>query len=153
MPEAKGRSVKIRGRAVLADKFKRHVEVAGPDYEYGVKNPVRTWIEEFEAAVSAIQEGMRKAAEELRFLAGAKRVGQKKWADNTGRKGPARWRDETPKRADEWHREFNPFAEELEKLVLEAKGPKGDPRNVDIRVKPVVSALVKKKREIRGLGT
>lgn len=143
--------MKVRGRAVLAQKFKRHVEAAGPDYEYGVKNPVRVWLEEFEAAKEAIKEGMKKAAEEERFLAGAERVGQKKWAEQTARKGPARWTDETPKRAEHWQKEFDPFASALEALVLEAKGPKGDPRNVDIRVKPVVKALVEKKRELRGL--
>jgi hypothetical protein len=145
------RVVKTRPIEALKEKFRKRVSAAGPDYEYGVKNPLRVWLEEFENAKEAIKAGMSAAAAEERFLMGAKRVGQRKWAENTARKGPGRWTAETPARADAWSSEFKHFADELSKLVLEPKGPKGDPANIDKRVKPVVEALVKKKKELRGL--
>lgn len=148
-----GRRIVIRPVSKLKEKFKKRVEAAGPDYEFGVKNPKRTWLEEFIAVAETIKEAIKAMAEEYRFKHGAERVGQKKWADNTGRKGPARWRDETPKRSDEWEKEWSPFKETIEALVFEAKKPRGDPANVDKRVKPIVDALVKKRKELRGIKT
>lgn len=146
-----GRSIRIRPPSKLKEKFKKRVEGAGPDYEFGVKNPLRTWLDEFVSVAEMIKEALKKMADEERFKGGAQRVGQKKWADNTARKGPARWRDETPKSSDTWEKEWSPYHGELSALVLEAKKPRGDPMNIDNRVKPVVGALVNKKKELRGI--
>jgi hypothetical protein len=148
-----GRKIVIRPVSKLKEKFKKRVEAAGPDYEFGVKNPLRTWLEEFTAVAETIKEALKQMAEEERFKHGAERVGQKKWLDNTGRKGPARWREETPKRSDEWEKEWTPFKDEIEKVVLEMKKPRGDPANIDKRVKPIVDALVRKRKELRGVKT
>ncbi|MEM2446273.1 MAG: hypothetical protein QW734_06415 [Candidatus Bathyarchaeia archaeon] len=143
------RSIKIRPVEELRKKFKKRIEVSAPEYEAGITSPLRNWLDEFESASDAIADALRKVAEDKTFLLGAKRVGQKKWHENVKRKGPARWRDETPKRDTEWAAGFKPFHEELSKIVLARKRPKGDPANIDERVKPVVQALRKRKEEER----
>ena len=143
--------IKIRPRDKLAERFKKKVTEAAPDYEFGVKNPKKGWLEQFLDAADVIAEALRKVAELQLFAKGAERVGQRKWSENTGRKGPVRWKDETPKSADAWKAGFEPFASALDGFVLEKKRPKGDPYNIDVRVKPVVSALVNKKLELRGI--
>jgi hypothetical protein len=66
------------------------------------------------------------------------------------RKGVPRWKDETPKSADTYGSEVSDFFSVLESLALEKKRRKGDPANVDGRVKPIVKALHEKKRQLRG---
>ncbi|MEM2272304.1 MAG: hypothetical protein QXP56_06545 [Archaeoglobaceae archaeon] len=143
------RSIKIRPVEEIRKKFKKRIEVSAPEYEAGVTSPLRSWLEEFRGVSDAIAEALRRVAEEKTFLQGAERVGQKKWHENVKRKGPARWRDETPRRDAEWAAGFKPFAEELSRIVLEKRRPKGDPANIDNRVKPVVGALRRKKEEER----
>ena len=145
--------IRVRSRERAKEKFRKRVEVAAPDYEYGVRNPRYDWLERFSAAADAIAEALRKAAEEKRHLAGAQRAGTKRWQDQTSRKGVPRWRDETPKAADLWRSAFEDFASELERLALSPRRPKGDPANIDLRVKPVVEALRRKKLELRGVKT
>jgi len=145
--------IRVKSRERAKDKFKRRVEVAAPDYEFGVKNPRHDWLERFSSVADAVAEALRKVAEEKRHLAGAQRAGSKKWQDRASRKGVPRWREETPKAADAWRSAFEDFASELERLVLEPRRPRGDPANVDLRVKPVVEALRKKKLELRGIKT
>jgi len=147
---AEGRSIKIRPVENLKEKFVKRVSVAGPDYEAGVKQPLRVWLDEFRNASDAIAEGLRQVAETKRFLTGAERKGQGGWSNPTVRKGPPRWRDETPKSGDSYKEGFKPFHEVLSSLVLEKKRPKGDPANVDARVKPIATNLHDKKLELRG---
>jgi len=143
--------IRVRSRERAREKFRRRTEIAAPDYEFGVKNPRYDWLERFSSVADSIAEALRKVAEEKRHLAGAQRAGSKKWQDNTSRKGVPRWRDETPKAADSWRSAFEDFASELERLALAPRRPRGDPANVDLRVKPVVDALRRKKLELRGI--
>jgi len=145
--------IRVRSRERAKEKFRKRVEVAAPDYEFGVRNPRYDWLERFSSVVDAIAEALRRALEERRHLAGAQRAGTKKWQDRAARKGVPRWRDETPKAADNWRSAFEEFASELERLALPPKRPKGDPANVDLRVKPVIEALRRKKLELRGVKT
>ena len=145
--------IRVRSRERAKEKFRKRVEVAAPDYEFGVKNPRYDWLERFSSVADAVAEALRRAVEEKRHLAGAQRAGSKKWQDNASRKGVPRWRDETPKAADSWRSAFEDFASELERLALAPRRPKGDPANVDLRVKPVVEALRRKKLELRGVKT
>jgi len=143
--------IRIRPREKLKERFVKKVREAIPDYEFGIKNPKKNWLEEFLAAAEMIADAIRKMAEEKRFAKGAERVGQAKWAGNTARKGPDRWKTETPQSGDSWRSGYEPFASALEGLVIGPKRPKGDPYNIDVCVKPVVGTLINKKLELRGI--
>jgi hypothetical protein len=134
----------------VQEKFRKRVEVAGPDYEFGVKNPLRDWEAEYVDAVDRIHEGLREAIEQGRLAGGVKRRGVAFWKGRASRKGPPRWRDETPKSADTFATEISDFLSTIAATALEKKKRKGDPANIEGRVKPIVQALRNKKLEKRG---
>jgi hypothetical protein len=142
--------VRIRPIDRAREKFRARVTVARPDYEFGIRNPRTRWDEAYEAAWERIKEGIMEALAKALFLGGVKRKGHGFWADRVSRKGPGRWADETPKAADVWFTGFKPFADVLAALMIGAKRRKGDPANIDNRVKPIVQALRSKKEELRG---
>jgi hypothetical protein len=143
--------VKVKPVDRAKEKFRARVTVARPDYEFGIKNPKVRWDEAFEEAWERIKEGIMEAINKGLVVGGVRRKGHGFWADRVGRKGPGRWADETPKAADGWAGGFKPFADVLATVVVEKKKRKGDPANIDGRVKPVVQALRTKKEELRGV--
>jgi len=134
----------------VQEKFKKRVEVSAPDYEFRVKNPLRDWEAEYLDALERIVGGLREAIEQNRLGGGVKRRGLAFWKNRTSRKGPPRWRDETPKSADTYGSEVADFLSAIGATALEKKKRKGDPANVDGRVKPIVANLRAKKLEKRG---
>ncbi len=141
-----GRTPKVPSAEDVRKKFLKRVKVAGPDYEFRVNNPLRDWLEEFKAAKERIKEGLTEMAEEERFVKHAeKKGGTERWKSRTTRKGPSRWKDETPRQADEFKNEIAPYLEEIARTPLGEKRKKGDPANVDARVKPIVIRLHAKK--------
>jgi len=142
--------VKVKPIDRAKEKFRARVTVARPDYEFGIKNPKTRWDEAFEEAWERIKEGIMEAISKGLFIGGVRRKGHSFWADRVSRKGPGRWADETPKAADGWAAGFKPFADVLATVIVGAKRRKGDPANIDNRVKPVVQALRSKKEELRG---
>jgi hypothetical protein len=142
--------VKIKNLEQARKVFKKRVEGAGPEYEFGITNPRERWDVGYESAIQRITEGIREAIEKGLLLGGVKRKGHGHWSLRTQRKGPSRWKDETPKSDGAWYDGFKPFADALAALVLEMKRRKGDPFNIDARTKPVVFTLRKRKEELRG---
>jgi hypothetical protein len=145
--------VKTKGVSVAKAKFKARTEIAGPDYETGVKSPRINWDEGYEQAWERIKEGLREALEHNTPLGGVKRKGHAFWSARVLRKGVSRWKEETPKAADTYAAEVADFFSVLESLTLEKKRKKGDLANVDGRVKPIVKALHEKKLQLRGYTT
>lgn len=141
---------KIKSVSVAKSRFQKRVQVAAPDYEAGISAPRYDWLEEFKSAWERIRSGLQEAIEEGRIPGGAERRGTAYWQARTKRKGPPRWREETPKAADTWESEVKPFFETIAAVPLEAKRKKGDPANIEGRVKPIVQALYMKKKELRG---
>lgn len=142
--------VKVRSLKIAREKFRKRTETASPYYEAGTKAPKKPWSQAMEEVNEAIKEGLRKAIDSDLILGGVKRVGDTGWSEPIKEKGIKNWREWTPKSDDEWEKGFSPFAEELERVTLEARRPKGDPANVDNRVKPIVAALRRKKLALRG---
>jgi hypothetical protein len=142
--------VKTKGVARAKERFKARVQIAGPEYELGIKSPRTNWDEGYADAWDRIKEGIREAIEAGIPLGGVKRKGHAFWSSRVIRKGVPRWKDETPKSADTYGSEVSDFFSVLESLALEKKRRKGDPANVDGRVKPIVKALHEKKRQLRG---
>jgi hypothetical protein len=144
-------TAKVKPHDIGKTRFRKRVETASPDYELGIKQTPRSWLDEFTDAADRIQEGLRMAADQLLFLKGAQRVGNKKWLERTLRKGPARYRDEAPKSADTWLNEVKDFLNEIGNIPLEKKKRKGDPANVIGRVVPIATRLHKLRLQKRGV--
>ncbi|MBA7556020.1 hypothetical protein ES705_48714 [subsurface metagenome] len=125
----------------VVDKWKRRVAVAGPDYEYGIKNPKRPWAASAIAAEDLQAEGSRRAIDDKMYVKGIKRVGDEKWREMAEKKGPNRFR-EGVNLAEPYYREgVEPYLNALSRLELPGPWPKGDPRNITERVGLIASTL------------
>jgi len=144
-------TAKVKPPAVGKARFLKRVKVAAPDYEQGLKQTPRVWLDEFIEAGDRIQEGIREMVEQMLFIKGAQRVGQKKWQERALRKGPKRYADETPQAADTWENEVRDFLNEIPNIPLEKKKRKGDPANVTGRVTPIATRLHQLKLIKRGI--
>jgi hypothetical protein len=143
--------VKVKNLERAKKKFKEAVSRAGPFYEAGILDPREDLVKAVEERKEAMHESLKDAIENDLIFGGLKRRGFGFWQERARTKGAHRWKDETHKRDDDWKTGFDPYAGTLIALVLEKKGRKGDSANVVKRVGAVVDALVKKKRELRGV--
>jgi hypothetical protein len=67
--------VKTKGVARAKERFKARVQIAGPEYELGIKSPRTNWDEGYADAWDRIKEGIREAIEAGIPLGGVKRKG------------------------------------------------------------------------------
>ncbi len=125
----------------VVDKWKRRVDVAGPDYEYGIRNPKKPWAAAAIAAEALQEEGVRAAIADKMYVKGIKRVGDEKWRDMAEKKGPRRFREGVGLALDYYREGIAPYLEALRRLELPGPFPKGDPRNVTERVGLIASTL------------
>jgi hypothetical protein len=107
-----------------------------------------------EAAISDEAEELWKekvveAAEKRRRKARLEKVSEEEWRSLAANLGAKRIKESLEGRIDKWAANWKPYAEALANTELEPKT--ADPEeNIDRRVKPVVKALVNKKKEILG---
>jgi len=139
--------VAIKPLDVIVDKWKRRASIAGPDYEAGVRAPKEDWATATAGAEDAWEGGVQAAVAEKRFMKGATKAGTAKWQRKAIELGVKRYPEGVNVAVDDYKAGFGPFAEEISKVTLPERGPKGDPRNIE-RVKVIADALHKKKLEL-----
>lgn len=140
---------KVKAMDRISQKWIRQSQASQPEYEAGVQNPRKQWAEATAAAENSYKAGVVKAANEGRFGQGVRKAGNSKWQENTLSKGPSRWTQGISLAQNNYEKGFAPYRAALEGLTLPARGPKGDPNNIQ-RVAAVANALYKKKQELRG---
>lgn len=64
---------------MVVEKFRRRISGAGPDYRYGIENPIRPWVEGYAASSERMKQELSKALAEGRHLKGAREKGQQRW--------------------------------------------------------------------------
>ena len=132
-----------------AAKWIRQASTSGPEYEAGIQNPRRSWMEATSAAESNYEQGVNKAIASKRFGKGVAKAGDAKWKKNSLEKGPRRWIEGISVSEEAYKRGFAPYRTALEGLTLPARGPKGDPKNIN-RVAAVAKKLHDTKLELAG---
>ena len=123
-----------------SDKWVRRAGVASEDYKKGVENPRRSWAESASAAEASYKAGVVSAANAGRYGKGVKAAGDSKWKEMAITKGPGRFAEGVAIGKDDWQKGFAPYHSTLNSLKLPARGPKGDPKNLQ-RVVAVANAL------------
>ena len=118
-------------------------------YEDGVRNPRKDWAKNTAAAANAYASGVQAAVSSGRFAKGVTRAGTAKWQANAIEKGPGRWAEGIRLSQSAYERGFAPYRTVLENLTLPARGPVGDPSNIN-RVKVIAEALHKKRLQMHG---
>jgi len=141
---------KIRSAKEIAEKWGRVTPGRAPDYEYGVKNPKADWEAGALKAKDAWSEGVTSAVQEDRFAKGVKKATTAKWQKRAIEKGVPRWPQGVRLGLPDYEAGFTPFAEEIARIELPPRFPKGDPRNLE-RVAAIATALHQLKRKIKGI--
>ena len=136
---------KIRGNP--ADKWARRAGVAGDDYAEGVQNPRRGWAAAATAAENNWQQGVQQAASRKAFSKGVNQAGDARWQQKSLSKGVQRYAPGVSEAKADYASRVAPYLDTIRNLQLPARGPKGDPRNLE-RVSVIARALHEKK--VRG---
>lgn len=134
----------------ISSKWSRVAQQSQQAYEEGVQNPRRDWAENTAKAANNYAAGVQAAISNKRFEKGVAAAGNSKWQAAALEKGPARWAEGVRLGQSNYERGFAPYRTVIENTNLPARGPVGDPANIN-RVKVVADALHKEKlRRIGG---
>ena len=130
----------IKSSTAAASKWKRRSETAQGEYEEGVRSPRTGWAQATAASEKAYEAGVQAAIGRKAFGAGVKNAGDTKWQQNALAKGPARYTQGVGLAENAYEAGFAPYRQVISNLNLPARGPKGDPTNIQ-RVAAVAKAL------------
>lgn len=123
-----------------AEKFERRASQSGQDYEQGVQQSSDS--EQQQATLDAVdswEQGIQEAIGEGRFEAGVRNP-NKSWQDASLSVGSSRFTQGASQAGDTWQQGFSPFADTLENLSLQPRGPRGSSANFE-RSREVGEAL------------
>lgn len=134
----------------ISEKWARVVQVSQPDYEAGVRNPRADWAAQTAAAAPNFAAGVQKAITEKRFERGVTSAGTARWQERSLLVGPGRWLEGVQVSRNQYERGFEPYRQVIENVTLPARGPKGDPKNIQ-RVAAIAKALHDEK--LKRIGT
>lgn len=123
-----------------SDKWARRSSVAGVDYQFGVQNPRRPWVDASLSAEANYRAGVTAAANAGRFAAGIKSAGEEKWRGRSVKVGPGRFAEGVAVAKPDWEQGFKPYQEVISSVSLPPRGPKGSPQNLQ-RVQAIATAL------------
>ena len=114
-----------------AEKFERRAGNAGTDYETGVSGVSDS--EQQAATLDSAdnwETGVQDAIAEGRFQTGVENP-NKSWQEASLETGRSRFTQGASNAGDTWTEGFSPFADVLESLDLEPRGPRGSGANYD----------------------
>lgn len=114
------------------------------EFEDGVRSPKKDWAKQTAAASESYKAGVTQAIAKGSFEKGVNRAGTSGWQEATLAKGVGRWGPGVALAQEKYQRGFEPYRNAIERLVLPARGPRGDPRNI-ARVTAVAETLRKVK--------
>jgi len=132
--------VQVSDLSTSAEKFERRASQAGQDYQTGVQSVSDS--EQQSATLEAVdswEQGIQEAISEGRFQDGVNNP-NKSWQDASLEVGQSRFTQGASQAGDTWQSAFSPFADTLESLNLQPRGPRGSAANFE-RSRAVGEAL------------
>jgi len=135
--------VKTRGIDQTTKKWKARVDVAGPDYEAGVKDPKEDWATQALEAERIYEEAIKAAIAKKLFGKGVSAAGTEKWKTKTIEKGVRRWPEGVAVASPDYAKGMKDVLDTIETVKLPPRYPAGDPRNLE-RVKAITTAIHEK---------
>ena len=139
----------IKSLDQISAKWARVSQGSQQSYEDGVKSPRASWAQNTAAAEGNYEKGVQASIARKSFGKGVKKAGDDKWQKNTLEKGPARWSQGIGLAQNAYQEGFSPYASVISATTLPARGPKGDPANIQ-RVAVMAKALHDKKLQLKG---
>ena len=140
---------KIKDSATINEKWKRRAGNAQQEYAEGVSNPRADWAAQTAAAEQAYEQGVQAAIGRKSFGKGVRKTGSEGWQRAALQKGPSRYSQGVTDSGDAYASGFAPYQQVIASTSLPARGPKGDPKNIN-RVTIMAKALHAKKLELQG---
>lgn len=141
-------ALKLKSISEITTKWMRRAAASGPDYEAGVRSPKEDWASETTAAKAAYEAGVADAIGRDAFVKGVREAGTEKWQRKTLAVGPARYPTGVAAAESDYNAGFGPYRDAIERIVLPARGRRGDPANIE-RVRAIADALYKQKVGVR----
>lgn len=132
--------VTVKDLGQSADKFERRAGQAGQDYEQGVQ--ATSDQEQQSATLDAVdtwEQGVQQAINNGTFQSGVQNP-NKSWQQASLEVGSGRFTQGASQAGNTWREAFSPFADTLEGLSLQPRGPRGSESNFD-RSRQVGQAL------------
>ena len=132
--------VQVTNLSTAADKFERRAGQAGQDYEQGVSEVSDS--EQQSATLDATdnwEQGVQDAIAEGRFAEGVSNP-SRSWQEAALSLGSSRFTQGASQAGDVWQQSFSEFADVLEGLNLQPRGPRGSSANFE-RSRQVGEAL------------
>lgn len=136
-------AVQIKDMGSITKKWLDRAGSASGVYADGVANPLRSWEINTKASEAAFKAGVTASLSKGSWLKGLSGK-QEKWSRNAVNKGAARYSGGVAGASDDYNKGFEPYRAVIAGLTLTARGPKGDPVNLN-RVAQVAKALHDKK--------
>jgi hypothetical protein len=133
----------------ISEKWLRMSSASQADYQAGIENPRVSWETATAASENSYKAGVTAAANAGRFGRGVKKAGNAKWQDGARTKGVARWAEGIRLAQSRYEAGFSPYARVIQNTTLPARGPKGDPANIN-RVSVLDKALRDEKLRQQG---
>lgn len=136
--------VKIKPIDKVQSKFAEEVGRAGPEYEYGVRNPKADWATEAAGAEPRWIEGVTDAGRRKLYSAGVRKTGTPGWQTGAVEKGVSVYPSRASAAAPKFGTEFGKYHGIIARTDIGPRFAAGDPRNLD-RVRKITEALHKGK--------
>jgi len=117
-------------------------------YEAGVKNPLEDWASEAVAAAPTYKAAVTVPHIDKLYAGGVKMAGTAKWQRKAVDVGVPRYGPGVSAAVDDFKGGFAPYYEELTRIELPERGPRGADINFE-RVKVIGKALAKKRLALK----
>jgi len=137
----------IRSATDIAKKWADVTPGRAAQYETGVKNPIRDYAANAQAANDAWKAGVNGAVARDGFKRGVAKAGTAKWQDRSIKLGTARYGPGVQAAQSDYEMGFAPFREAIAGVVLPPRGPRRSPQNLQ-RVNAMVTALSMRKEAL-----
>ncbi len=134
----------IRSIEHIAKKWATVTPMRKQDYEDGIKNPRRSWMQATMQAEGAYEDGVAESIAKKRFGKGVKKAGDEKWFRKASVNGVRNWGPGVQEAEGDYAVGFAPYREAIANVKLSPRYKNRDPRNLK-RVEDVVQALVARK--------
>lgn len=139
----------IRDVSLIAETWATVTPQRTPQYEAGVRSPLRNWEAATMAAADAWKVGVQAAITGGFFSKGVKRAGNASWQEGAVTKGVARWGMGVQLGRAKYEKGFAPYRAAIAALTLPPRFARRSPQNM-ARVQAVVDAMIKTKMSLAG---
>lgn len=137
----------IRQAQDIAKKWADVTPGRAAQYEQGVRNPVRDYAANAQAANDAWKGGVQAAVTGDRFKRGVAKAGTAKWQDRAAKLGPGRFGSGVQAAQGDYEAGFAPYREAIAAAALPPRGPRRSPQNLQ-RVTAMVNAVAARKEAL-----